>query len=118
MMTREDKRWLVELAKQVAVVIRATPEVWSSYQSADMDKAFARFLPKEPAKLITKNLEDAEDKAFVQGFGMAVGALARDHDEPSQAADIMRSNGITFKQLRAAGVEEFDLRCLRSEFKK
>jgi len=117
MMTREDKKWLVGLAKQISVISSVTPDAWLSYQSSRLDEAFIRFLPKEPAKLKKEKLDEVE-KSFMLGFGMGVGALARDHDQPSMAADIMRSNGIPFEDLVAAGVDEFDLRCLRSEFKK
>ena len=67
------------------------------------------------------NLKDGNaviTRAFLQGFGIAVGALARDHDRPSMAADIMRMNGITFADLVEAGTAEFDLKKLRSEFAK
>jgi hypothetical protein len=49
------------------------------------------------------------EKEFLRGFGIAIGALARDHGEPTMAADIARSNGITLADLRRAGVEAFDL---------
>jgi len=55
------------------------------------------------------------DKAFYQGFAAAIGSLAREHDQPSMARDIMNCNGVTFKQLRDAGVEQFDLMPLANE---
>jgi hypothetical protein len=55
-----------------------------------------------------------QDKQFYRGFGAAVGTLAR-NGWPSQAADIMQTNGVTFKQLKESGVEEFDLKPLRTE---
>jgi hypothetical protein len=53
--------------------------------------------------------------SFYQGFAAALGSLAREHGRPSMARDIMNCNGVTFKQLRDAGVEQFDLLALGME---
>lgn len=49
---------------------------------------------------------------FLCGFGLAVGSLARDHNEPTTAGYIMRGAGVTVEKLRAAGVDPFDLKYL------
>jgi len=54
---------------------------------------------------------------FIRGFAAAVATLAREHDQPSVAVDVMSLNGISFKDLTDAHVEEFDLRPLREEWK-
>jgi hypothetical protein len=50
----------------------------------------------------------ADERAFYRGFAAAVATLARDHDQPSSAVDIMHSNGVNLDHLRAAGVDAFD----------
>lgn len=57
----------------------------------------------------------AEDAAFVLGFAACAAALAREHGEPSTAADLLRASGIGLRDLIAVGVEEFDLAPLRAE---
>jgi hypothetical protein len=57
-----------------------------------------------------------EDWGFYQGFAAALGSLAREHGEPSVAVDIMRCNGVSLQDLKDAGVEEFDLKPLRTEW--
>ena len=63
------------------------------------------------AKLLAE-IEADKDRAFNQGFAMAVGSLARDHNQPTTAGDIMRSHGISYNDLKKAGVEKFDLKAL------
>lgn len=46
---------------------------------------------------------------FLQGFALAVAALARDHDEPTHAKNLMEGFGVTIDDLREAGVEAFNL---------
>jgi hypothetical protein len=58
-----------------------------------------------------------QEKSFFIGFAMAVGALARDHDQPSVGLDIMRGYGITIKDFEDAGVDSFDTKALRREVK-
>jgi hypothetical protein len=53
------------------------------------------------------------NKEFYQGFAVACATLVRSYDEPSMAKYIMTSNGITLRDLKGAGVEEFDLAPLR-----
>jgi hypothetical protein len=117
MMTREDKKWLVGLAKQISVISSVTPDAWLSYQSSRLDEAFIRFLPKEPAKLKKEKLDEVE-KSFMLGFGMGVGGGGGGPPQTSKAGGVIWSKRIPFEDLVAAGVDEFDLRCLRSEFKK
>jgi hypothetical protein len=60
--------------------------------------------------------DDAEaTAAFHQGFACALGALARNHGEPSVAADIARGYGLTLADFEAAGCEEYDLEPFRDE---
>ncbi len=56
-------------------------------------------------------------RAFYHGFAAALGSLAREHDRPSMAIDIMRCNGVTLQNLKDAGVEQFDLAPLAKEWK-
>ena len=49
------------------------------------------------------------EKEFYRGFAIAIGSLARDHDQPTMAADIMRCNGVSLQDLKNANVESFDL---------
>lgn len=60
----------------------------------------------------------ADTRDFYLGFGMAIGALARDHDQPGMAVDIMRSNGVSLKELEDAGVEAFDLEPIAKEWNR
>ena len=53
------------------------------------------------------------ERSFYHGFAIAVASLAREHGRPEQALDIMKCNGVTYQQLKQAGVEEFYLRPLR-----
>lgn len=62
-------------------------------------------------------LTDA-DKHFYQGFACALASLARGLGPPSMAIDIMNTNGITLADLEKAGVEEFDLKPLRAEWRE
>ena len=58
------------------------------------------------------------DKSFYRGFAVAIGSLAREHGSPSMAVDIMESNGVTLRQLEEAGVEPFDLKPIRAEWRR
>lgn len=58
----------------------------------------------------------AHDKTFYCGMAVALGSLAREHDQPSVAIDIMKCNGVSLKDLQDAGVEPFDLKPLRKEW--
>ncbi|MGA7793434.1 MAG: hypothetical protein WCA19_10375 [Candidatus Acidiferrales bacterium] len=57
------------------------------------------------------------EKEFYRGFAIAIGSLARDHDQPTMAADIMRCNGVSLQDLKNANVESFDLAAIAKEFK-
>jgi len=61
--------------------------------------------------------QQGERKDFYCGAAAVLGTLARDHDQPSVAVDIMRSNGITLSDLQKAGADDFDLDYLRGEWK-
>lgn len=53
---------------------------------------------------------------FYQGFAAAVSTLARTHNMPSVAVDVMDCNGVTLRDLFDARVEDFDLDPLRKEW--
>jgi len=50
---------------------------------------------------------------FYKGCAVILGALARDHDEPTVAQSIMDGCGIDYETLKKAGAEQFDLKWLR-----
>ncbi len=56
-----------------------------------------------------------KEKEFYHGFAVAVGALARDHRQPSMAVDIMNCNGVTLRMLEESGADAFDLDPIRKE---
>ena len=56
-----------------------------------------------------KKVMTDSDKAFYQGFALAVGFVIRDHHDDSMGLDAMRCNGINYETLKAAGVDPFDL---------
>ena len=56
-------------------------------------------------------------KSFLQGLAVAIGSLARDHDQPSMAVDIMRCNGLTLDDLQECGIEVFDMKSIRKAWK-
>lgn len=58
-----------------------------------------------------------EEKAFYQGAAVILGTLARTHDMPSLAVDIMKSNGITIGQLKDAEASGFDLAAIYKEMR-
>ena len=64
----------------------------------------------EPAP---KQAGDAKDGEFYCGLAVGLGCLIRDFDQPSMAIDIMKNNGVTFLDLKKAGVEPFDLNPIR-----
>lgn len=64
----------------------------------------------EEANAIIEKLPKTENDWFHRGFAVACAAVARDHDMPSVASDIMRINGITTEQLKAAGVDAADIK--------
>jgi len=58
------------------------------------------------------------DKYFYIGFAVAVATLARNHDEPTLARNIMESCGVTLAKLKAASVEEYDLKAIRKAVRR
>lgn len=60
---------------------------------------------KQDERGIGKLALSEEDKAFYQGFAVAVGTLAR-NGYPSLAKDIMNCNGVTIERLKESGVEK------------
>lgn len=61
----------------------------------------------------------SEHDAWFQGYAAALAGLVRWHNEPTQAIDIARMEGVTLKHLKDAGVDNYDLgtltedRCMR-----
>ncbi len=54
------------------------------------------------------------DPEWLRGFAAALGPLVRTFDKPSLVRCVMEGDGITYRDLKAAGVEEFDLAPIRS----
>lgn len=57
----------------------------------------------------------SEQDAFYKGYAAALAGLVRWHNEPTQAIDIARMEGVTLAQLKAAGVGEYDLGTLTED---
>jgi hypothetical protein len=57
------------------------------------------------------------DKSFICGFAVGVAFIARAHDMPTVAMDVLKSNDITLNDCILAGVGEYDLRVIRKMFK-
>ena len=55
------------------------------------------------------------EKAFYRGFAAAIGTLAKEFVEPSLAAHIAHSNGVTLAALVASGVDAPVLKTFKSE---
>ncbi len=57
--------------------------------------------------------------AFLRGFALALAEINRLFDQPGHVYDVMRAAGVTVKEMRGVGVEEFDLdevaKCMKSE---
>lgn len=53
------------------------------------------------------------EKDFIHGLAVGLAIIARDRDEPSLAADAMSGCGYDAADLRAAGVDPYDLAPLR-----
>lgn len=66
---------------------------------------------------MAKRLTD-EERGFRQGAAIALAVLARQHDQPAMAADILLQLGLTMAKLRSAGVDAYDLQPLRREVEK
>lgn len=47
---------------------------------------------------------------FLHGWACALADLNRLYDQPTMVEDVMRCGGITVKDLRAAGVDDYDIR--------
>lgn len=60
----------------------------------------------------------AHNNSFAQGVALALADLNRKFDQPAMVADVLEETGLTIKQLRAAGVEEHDLRELKKCLRK
>lgn len=50
-----------------------------------------------------------QSNRFYQGIACAVASANRLHDCPTICADVLRGFGITYQDLKDAGVEEYDL---------
>lgn len=60
----------------------------------------------------------AEDRAWIQGFAVALRHVATTPAEPSYAADIAVSHGITLADLRQARVPASDVAPFRKELRE
>lgn len=58
--------------------------------------------------------EPRRDVDFLKGFGMAVACIVREHDMPSLAAGIIADNGLSLSDFEGIGLDDFDLKPLRS----
>lgn len=56
-----------------------------------------------------------DDRDFLHGLAAGLGSLARDHDRPSMALNILTNLGVTVADLRRAKVDGFDLAPLARE---
>ncbi len=56
---------------------------------------------------------DASTKSFMHGLAAGLACLARDHDRPTMAADILGMLGVGIDDLEAAKTDPFDLDPLR-----
>ncbi len=54
-------------------------------------------------------------KEFTSGVACAAAYLARERDEPTLAADMLRGFGYTYQDLLDAGADEYDLAALKEE---
>ena len=57
--------------------------------------------------------ERLREQLFYQGFAVAIADLMRHYDQPTMALNIMKENGITFKQLKKAHCSDFDLKVIQ-----
>lgn len=56
-----------------------------------------------------------DDNKFIQGAACALAIVNRNHDEPSMCAEALAAMGpTTADELRAAGVDEYDIEGLES----
>jgi len=62
--------------------------------------------------------DDLKKDRFIQGAACAIAIINRNHDEPTMCAEALVAIGPTTPdELRAAGVEEYDIEGLRSVFR-
>lgn len=54
-----------------------------------------------------------EEAAFYRGIACALSVIAIEHDQPTMAADVLKSLGVTRRDFRAAAVDEEDMAALR-----
>lgn len=67
---------------------------------------------------MSETIEKAFDKAFALGVGMACSIIQKAHDEPTACAEALRACGLNRRKLKAAGMEEYDLKILRPVFRE
>lgn len=53
-----------------------------------------------------------QNAEFVQGFAIAVAAVARDHDDPTMAANLIAGFGFDLCDFRRAKVDSYDLKVI------
>jgi len=72
-------------------------------------------LTKNKARIAELEREVARlrEQLFYQGFAVAIADLMRHYDQPTMALNIMKENGITFKQLKKAHCSDFDLKVIQ-----
>ncbi len=60
-----------------------------------------------------------EERAFIRGMALALAEVNGQWDEPTMVGQVLRDAGLlSLKQLRKAGVEEFDIDRLRSAMRE
>jgi hypothetical protein len=68
---------------------------------------------------VTRDEAEARSRAAIRGMAIALAEVDAISRQPSVTGEVLASWGITHaRQLRAAGVEDFDLRQLREALKE
>lgn len=62
------------------------------------------------------NKRAAAEIAFVQGFAVAVAEVARNHDNPTMAADLIAGSGFDLRDFRQC--DSYDLKVIRKLFRE
>lgn len=65
---------------------------------------------------MTDQPQTTERNEFVCGYAAALAALVRLRDMPTVARDIAQCDGLTLRNFKDAGVEEFDLCQIKKAF--
>lgn len=59
-------------------------------------------------------MSENENKLFLRGFAVALADVMRLHGEEVIVRDVLNEAGVTVDQLKRAGVEDYDLREIRT----